>query len=76
MEEELFLGLRKSAGVSKKRFADKFGVPIANVFGLQIREQTEKGLLNDGQDSISLTHQGKLLGNEVFQAFLGVVPAE
>ncbi|MDR0138297.1 radical SAM family heme chaperone HemW [Metabacillus idriensis] len=76
MEEELFLGLRKSSGVSKKRFADKFGMPISNVFGLQIQEQTEKGLLNDGEDSISLTQQGKLLGNEVFQAFLGVVPAE
>lgn len=76
MEEELFLGLRKSSGVSKKRFADKFGMPISNVFGLQIQEQAEKGLLKDGQDFISLTHQGKLLGNEVFQAFLGVMPAE
>ncbi|MFY0757508.1 radical SAM family heme chaperone HemW [Metabacillus dongyingensis] len=76
MEEELFLGLRKSAGVSKKKFADKFGMPLSKVFGLQIQEQTEKGLLNDHQDSISLTHKGKLLGNEVFQAFLGVVPSE
>jgi oxygen-independent coproporphyrinogen-3 oxidase len=76
MEEELFLGLRKSDGVSKKKFDDKFGMPLSKVFGLQIQEQTEKGLLNDLQDSISLTHKGKLLGNEVFQAFLGVVPSE
>ncbi|WP_010678185.1 radical SAM family heme chaperone HemW [Bacillus timonensis] len=70
MEEELFLGLRKTKGVSISHFLEKFSVSIFDVFADQIKEQKEKGLLEEKDDFIRLTHNGKFLGNEVFQAFL------
>lgn len=71
MEEEVFLGLRKIAGVSKDVFHRKIGLDINSVFGNEIKEQVNKGLLEETADSIKLTRKGLFLGNEVFQAFLG-----
>jgi putative oxygen-independent coproporphyrinogen III oxidase len=73
MEEEMFLGLRKTEGVSKQRFSDKFHRPLHEVFGEQIAIEKQKGLLEETDSHIRLTHRGKLLGNEVFQAFIGVI---
>jgi putative oxygen-independent coproporphyrinogen III oxidase len=73
MEEEMFLGLRKTEGVSKQRFFDKFHRPLHEVFGEQIALEKQKGLLEETESHIRLTHRGKLLGNEVFQAFIGVI---
>jgi putative oxygen-independent coproporphyrinogen III oxidase len=70
MEEEMFLGLRKTEGVSKQRFLEKFGMSVHDVFGRAIAAEKQKGLLEETQTHIRLTHQGKLLGNEVFQAFI------
>jgi putative oxygen-independent coproporphyrinogen III oxidase len=73
MEEEMFLGLRKTEGVSKETFAQKYHRTIHDVFGKQIAEQKQGGLLEETDSHIRLTHRGKLLGNEVFQAFIGVI---
>ncbi len=70
MEEELFLGLRKSVGVSSSHFVHKFGVELHDIFGSQIKEGLMRGLLETNEESIFLTRKGKLLGNEVFQTFL------
>ncbi|WP_110926923.1 radical SAM family heme chaperone HemW [Bacillus massiliglaciei] len=71
MEEEMFLGLRKAEGVSMTHFKDKFSVEIGSVFDAPIRDGVEKGLLQISGDRVFLTKKGKLLGNEVFQTFLG-----
>ncbi|MFJ7746240.1 radical SAM family heme chaperone HemW [Peribacillus sp. NPDC097295] len=76
MEEEMFLGLRKTKGVSLETFKEKFSVEMKEVFGKELEDQMEKGLLKLDGGFISLTERGKLLGNEVFQAFLGVVEVE
>ncbi|HWO97955.1 MAG TPA: radical SAM family heme chaperone HemW [Bacillus sp. (in: firmicutes)] len=73
MEEEMFLGLRKTAGVSKMTFKQKYGVELNDVFGEQVREQMEKGLLAENEECLYLTREGRFLGNEVFQAFIGVI---
>lgn len=70
MEEELFLGLRKIAGVSKLEFMKKFGVEMNEIFGKQLLDNKEHGLLQEANTHVSLTRKGKLLGNEVFQSFL------
>ncbi|MGE7215935.1 radical SAM family heme chaperone HemW [Priestia koreensis] len=72
LEEEMFLGLRKTKGVSKERFEEKFGQSIQSVFGDAIAEQVKLGLLTDEDDYVRLTTKGRFLGNEVFQAFLGI----
>jgi putative oxygen-independent coproporphyrinogen III oxidase len=76
MEEEMFLGLRKTEGVCKQTFMKKYGCSIHDVFGQQIEEQKQKGLLEETSDFIRLTHRGKLLGNEVFQTFIGAIDNE
>ncbi|OKO91284.1 radical SAM family heme chaperone HemW [Geobacillus proteiniphilus] len=71
MEEEMFLGLRKTEGVSKACFRQKFGRDLHDIFGEAIRREIENGRLEETATHIRLTKRGKLLGNEVFAAFLG-----
>ncbi|WP_102345536.1 radical SAM family heme chaperone HemW [Bacillus sp. Marseille-P3661] len=70
MEEELFLGLRKSSGVSKQLFKEKYGQDLSSIFSKEIKEQVNKGLLIETDEFVRLSQQGKYLGNEVFQAFI------
>ncbi|WP_455662584.1 radical SAM family heme chaperone HemW [Pradoshia sp.] len=70
MEEEMFLGLRKTDGVSLREFKRRFGVEMDEVFGKVISNLIAKKLLVNDDGKIKLTHQGKLIGNEVFQDFL------
>lgn len=72
MEEEMFLGLRKSEGVSILQFQEKFNEDPLRLFSEQIQEWAAKGLLKIQDERIFLTRQGRLLGNEVFQSFIGV----
>jgi putative oxygen-independent coproporphyrinogen III oxidase len=72
MEEEMFLGLRKTKGVSVRRFEEKFGRNPMQIFSSQLDDWTKKGLLKTDNHTICLTRQGRLLGNEVFQSFIGV----
>lgn len=73
MEEELFLGLRKNKGVSISKFSSKYGENLLELFGTEINDLQEKGLIEMENNYIRLTMKGRLLGNEVFQTFLGVV---
>ncbi|MBE7119723.1 radical SAM family heme chaperone HemW [Bacillus cereus] len=70
MEEELFLGLRKTKGVSKIAFQKKFNMEMDQVFAKQLQSNQEQGLLEERDGYVRLTRKGKLLGNEVFQSFL------
>lgn len=73
MEEEMFLGLRKTEGVALEPFKEKYFVEMEEVFSQPLKQQVEKGLLTIEDGFVQLTKQGRLLGNEVFQAFLGIV---
>lgn len=72
MEEEMFLGLRKTEGVSLHQFKKRFFVEMTDIFAKALEQQIEHGLLKIEDGYVRLTEQGKLLGNEVFQAFLGI----
>ncbi|MGE1209572.1 radical SAM family heme chaperone HemW [Bacillus pumilus] len=71
IEEELFLGLRKIEGVKSADFQAKYGASPEALFPSVLEELAEKGLIVKDDIGIRLTRKGKLLGNEVFQAFLG-----
>jgi putative oxygen-independent coproporphyrinogen III oxidase len=73
MEEEMFLGLRKVEGVSKSTFSKKFGCTIESVFKSSLDEMENRKLLIVNDERVALTKQGRFLGNEVFQSFLGVI---
>lgn len=71
IEEEMFLGLRKIEGVKSADFQAKYGAAPEALFSTVIEDLEEKGLIVKDDKGIRLTRKGKLLGNEVFQAFLG-----
>ncbi|MGT2940160.1 radical SAM family heme chaperone HemW [Streptococcus cristatus] len=70
MEEEMFLGLRKKSGVSKKRFEEKFGLSFEDQYGAVVTELTEQGLLVPDRDIVRMTKKGLFLGDTVAEKFI------
>ena len=70
MEEEMFLGLRKKSGVSKKLFEEKFGLSFEDQYGAVVSELTEQGLLVPDRDIVRMTKQGLFLGDTVAEKFI------
>ncbi len=70
MGEFMMLGLRLNDGISRKEFARRFGLPIEEVFGQEMRETEGYGLLEVVGDAVRLSERGRLLGNEVFARFI------
>jgi putative oxygen-independent coproporphyrinogen III oxidase len=73
MEEEMFLGLRKTEGVCIENFQEKFKQNPLQLFSEQLESLKNKGLIDISSGNIKLTKKGMFLGNEVFQAFIGVI---
>ena len=70
MEEEMFLGLRKKTGVSKKRFEEKFGVNFDQQYGSVVEELIQQGLLVPDKDIVRMTKKGLFLGDTVAEKFI------
>ena len=70
LEEEMFLGLRKKSGVSKKRFEEKFGLSFEDQYGAVVSELTEQGLLVPDKDIVRMTKKGLFLGDTVAEKFI------
>ena len=70
MEEEMFLGLRKKSGVSKKRFEEKFGISFEDQYGAVVSDLTEQGLLVPDRNIVRMTKQGLFLGDTVAEKFI------
>jgi oxygen-independent coproporphyrinogen III oxidase len=70
LEESFFLGLRLNGGVDLRHIADQFGCDaVARVFPA-VKQLESDGLLNAEANVVRLTSRGRLLSNDVFQAFL------
>ncbi|MGX6962218.1 radical SAM family heme chaperone HemW [Vagococcus xieshaowenii] len=70
MEEQMFLGLRKLAGISINEFNQKFDRDFYDVYGKVLPELEKQDLIQIKDDRIALTKHGLILGNEVFEKFL------
>lgn len=70
MEEEMFLGLRLNEGVSKAVFLEKHGYSIEDVYGDVLKSLSARQLIFDTGTHITLTSDGRMIGNEVFADFL------
>ena len=71
MAETMILGLRLvQEGVRLADFQQRFGQDMREVYGAQLVELRELGLLEMDAEAVRLTPRGLLLGNEVFQRFL------
>ncbi len=72
IEEHMFMGLRKTDGVSKDDFYKRFGITIEELFREQLVQLKQKGLIHDDGNFIYLTRKGLFFGNDVFEQFLAI----
>lgn len=70
LEETFFLGLRLNSGINLREVAARFGKQSLDDLSSAIAELVRDGLIQHDGDFIRLTPRGRLLSNEVFQAFL------
>ncbi|MDF2674851.1 MAG: oxygen-independent coproporphyrinogen oxidase, partial [Clostridiales bacterium] len=70
LSEYMFLGLRMIEGISKKDFKKRFGEDIKIIYGNEIRDLIQKGLINENKNDIVLTPKGIDFSNQVFVEFL------
>lgn len=69
-EEWMFLGLRKMAGVSRRKYKDFFGNTMDEDYGEVISQLVMEGLLAADEAGIRLTKKGLTFANSVFRRFL------
>ena len=74
LEETFFLGLRLNRGLDWRQTAAKFGRSAIDNLRPTIAQMVADGLMHQEGDFIRLTARGRLLSNEVFQAF--IAPAD
>ncbi len=70
MEEFMFLGLRKTEGISTDTFRETFGKEIDKVYGPQLDKMKDLGLLIVSDGRVRLTERGVDVSNYVFCEFL------
>jgi oxygen-independent coproporphyrinogen-3 oxidase len=70
MGETMMLGLRLAEGVRVERFEGRFWEPLVDVFGDELKELRDLGLLTWDGSVARLTRRGRLLGNQVFSRFI------
>lgn len=70
MEEFMFLGLRKTAGVRRSEFYRNFQEDIQQVYGGVLKEMQQEKLLVCEEDRIYLTELGNDVSNVVMAKFL------
>mgnify|MGYP002797702011 FL=1 len=70
MEEFMFLGLRKTEGVSRKEFRRTFGRELDMVYEKALEKHLENGMLEASKDRIRLSQAGILVSNQVLSDFI------
>lgn len=71
MDDTMMLGLRLTLeGIETGRFAHRFGEDPAARYGQRLEELGSVGLIEHTPDRFRITPQGRILGNQVFQAFV------
>lgn len=70
IEEQMFLGLRKAEGVSKGIFQKRFELSMETLYKDELDYLKRKEWIEETDEFVRLTEQGRLFGNSVFQEFL------
>lgn len=70
MEEYMFLGLRKTSGISINGFFKEFGVKLKHIYGDVVGRLLENNLLAQSGDYLYLTERGIDVSNMVLAEFL------
>lgn len=70
MEEFMFLGLRRIEGISEIEFIRRFSVDIHAVFGRQLEQYTQEGLLIHDNYHYRFSEHGMNVSNAILSDFL------
>ncbi|MCR4692792.1 MAG: radical SAM family heme chaperone HemW [Firmicutes bacterium] len=70
MSEFMFLGLRKTEGVSKQAFFENFGAEIADIFQKPLEKFLKTGFLIDENGKIRLSRKAVSVSNQIMCEFL------
>ncbi len=70
MEEFMFMGLRKSQGISKSEFEKRFNKDIHSVYGDVISKYTDTLFMKEDDNNVFLTYEGIELSNVIMAEFL------
>ncbi len=70
IEEFMFLGMRRMAGVSEKQFKKRFAYDLNEIFGEKLRALKEQRLIKRQGSLWSLTARGIDVSNRVFSSFM------
>lgn len=70
LEEQMFLGLRKTVGVTHEQFEKKINQPMLSFYKEIIQQLQQDKLIDFDTSGVRLTRKGRFIGNEVFQRFL------
>ena len=68
--ETMMMGMRLNDGISHRRFRNRFGSEICEIFPEEINHLLDIGLIEITDQSVKLSDKGRLLGNEVFAEFI------
>jgi oxygen-independent coproporphyrinogen III oxidase len=68
--ETMMMGLRLAEGVADERFQAFCGTRLQTLYGPAMARFSELGLVSWRERRLRLTERGRLLGNQVFEAFL------
>ena len=70
MEEFMYLGLRKTEGISRAAFQDYFQKSLDEIYGTVIEKLSDENLLECDGDRVRLSHRGMDVSNCVLAEFL------
>ena len=70
MSEFMFLGLRKTKGISAQAFRESFGVGVEEIYGEVIKTQVEEGLIYETKEGYALTERGVDVSNAVLAEYV------
>lgn len=70
IEEFMFLGMRKTDGISRDAFVQSFGVSVEAVYPKALQKLEEEGLVAKQEGRIFLTGRGQEISNYVLAQFL------
>jgi oxygen-independent coproporphyrinogen III oxidase len=56
--------------VDEHRFTERHGTPIDDVFGRELQELIEIGMITRDGGNVRLTHRGLMVANDVAERFI------
>lgn len=68
--EAIFLQLRLQNGVNLRRHRANFGIDVQTRYAAELTRLQEAGLIELDNEQLKISRAGKVLANEVFQAFV------